>query len=68
MRDLIVREPFSGHHIGARITDKAKVRAILDGPNAHHVIAVAPLPRPEPAPVAAPVVQVAPKRVWKDPE
>jgi hypothetical protein len=68
MRDLIVREPFSGHHIGARITDKAKVRAILDGPNAHHVIAVAPLPRTEPAAIGAPVVQVALKRVWKDSE
>jgi hypothetical protein len=54
MSDLIVREPFGGHRQGDRITNEAEVKAILDGPQAHHVIAVAPLPKTEDAPTPKP--------------
>lgn len=54
MRDLIVREPFGGRQHGDRITDEAEVKAILAGPHAHHVIAVASRPKAEPAPAPKP--------------
>lgn len=38
----LVREPFDGHAKGSSITDRAKLRDILDGPNAGHVVVMAP--------------------------
>jgi hypothetical protein len=55
MPDLIVREPFAGYSRGASISDPAEVKAILDGPNAHHVIAVASNPAAD-APPEKPAV------------
>ena len=61
MRDLIVREPFGGRQIGDRITDRGSVKEILDGPNAHHVIAVAHVDKADPARRAAAVLKPAGK-------
>lgn len=44
---LTVREPFGGHPMGHRIEDPAEVKAILEGPHAHHVIVSAIPVEPE---------------------
>lgn len=62
MLDLIVREPFGAYARGSRITEPAKVKAILDGPQRSHVIAVAAQDREqEPKVAAAPTPTVPPK-------
>lgn len=44
---LIVREPFADYRKGDHIDDADAVKAILEGGNRHHVIAINPvLPAP----------------------
>lgn len=41
MFDLIVIQPFGDHPKGEKITDAESVKAILAGPQAHHVVKIA---------------------------